>query len=83
MHLDKFALGTNGELTPFGVLVYQGPLIPPWDLAVVLKEREGHSFEPLPGRVSNTCGLRVLLVTLTSKQDSDIHAVPVCAAWTQ
>ncbi|XP_041860863.1 uncharacterized protein LOC121652254 [Melanotaenia boesemani] len=60
------------------------PLVPPWDLAVVLEGLKGPPFEPLEGADLKHVSLKaVLLLALASaKRVSDIHALsvhPTCA----
>ncbi|KAK0143064.1 Sphingomyelin phosphodiesterase 4 [Merluccius polli] len=60
------------------------PLVPPWDLAVVLEGLKGPPFEPLVGADLKHVSLKtVLLLALASaKRVSDIHALsvhPSCA----
>ena len=60
------------------------PLVPPWDLAVVLEGLKGPPFEPLEGADLKHVSLKtVLLLALASaKRVSDIHVLsvhPSCA----
>ncbi len=61
------------------------PLMPPWDLAVVLEGLKGPPFEPLLGASLKHLSLKtVLLLALASaKRVSDIHALSVSPACTQ
>ncbi|XP_059182347.1 uncharacterized protein LOC131961092 [Centropristis striata] len=61
------------------------PLVPPWDLAVVLEGLKGPPFEPLEGADLKHVSLKaVLLLALASaKRVSDIHALSVHPSCTQ
>ncbi|XP_059199216.1 uncharacterized protein LOC131979287 [Centropristis striata] len=61
------------------------PLVPPWDLAVVLEGLRGPPFEPLEGADLKHVSLKaVLLLALASaKRVSDIHALSVHPSCTQ
>ena len=57
------------------------PLVPPWDLAVVLEGLKGPQFEPLEGADSLST-LKILPALALAKRVSDIHALsvhPSCA----
>ncbi|XP_038139793.1 uncharacterized protein LOC119782750, partial [Cyprinodon tularosa] len=61
------------------------PLLPPWDLSVVLEGLKGPPFEPLLGSSLKHLSLKtVLLLALASaKRVSDIHALSVSPACTR
>lgn len=73
------------ELASADLLLHEGlipvsrPLVPSWDLAVVLEGLKGPPFEPLQGTNLKFLSLKaVLLLALASaKLVSDIHGAPV------
>lgn len=50
------------------------PLVPPWDLAMVLDGLKGLPFEPLQGADLTFVSLKAVLLLALAKRISDIHA---------
>ncbi|XP_038128389.1 uncharacterized protein LOC119774782 [Cyprinodon tularosa] len=77
--VSRFMKGTR-RLLPIS-----RPLLPPWDLSVVLEGLKGPPFEPLLGSSLKHLSLKtaLLLALASAKRVSDIHALSVNPACTR